>query len=159
MIVLKIDIISDLECIIYLYNLTSDIEFSDEFSIEKFLRTLFIKLKEYYNIKCEGYYDINVYIDDVYGVVLCLKKEEFEYYDYFSNQVEMRIIINRCKFLFLVDNFDYNRDNFDTYLYDGKIYLLRKKKIGNRDLYILIEHATLIYNSGDIICNGKKIIF
>lgn len=158
MIVLKIDIISDLECIIYLYNLTSDIEFSDEVSIEKFLRTLFIKLKEYYNIKFEGYYDIDVYIDDFYGIVLYLKKEEFEYYDYFSSQVEMRIIINKCKFLFLVDNFDFNWDIYEVYIYDDKIYLLPKKKLSNRDLYILMEHAILIYNSGDIICNGKKII-
>lgn len=156
---MKIDIISDLECIIYLYNLTSDIEFSDEVSIEKFLRTLFIKLKEYYNIKFEGYYDINVYIDDVYGIVLYLKKEEFEFYDYFSNQVEMKIIINRCKFLFLVDNYNFNREIYYVYIYDGKIYLLPKKKISNHDLYTLMEHAILIYDSDDIICNGKKIIF
>ena len=147
-----------MEFIIYLYNLTGDIEFTDEVCIEKFLRILFIKLKEYYNLKCEGYYNIDVYIDNVYGIVLHLKKEEFEYYDYFSNQVEMRIVINRCKFLYLVDNFDFNMNIFDVYRYNEKIYLLPKKELSNGEKCVLMEYSTLIYNSSEIISNGKKII-
>ena len=159
MIILKIDIISDLEYIIYLYNLTSDIEFDSEENIEKFLRQLFIKLKNFYNITIEGYFDVDVYIDINYGIVLDLKKEKFEYYDYFDNQVEMKIVINRCKFLYLVDSFDFDCDKYELYNYLEKIYLLPKEKLSKIDISLLMEMSTLIFNSDYIMNNGKKIIY
>ena len=158
MIILKINIISDLEYIIYLYNLTSDFEFNNEENIEKFLRQLFIKLKNFYNITIEGYFDVDVYIDDYYGMVLDLKKEIFEYYDYFDNQVEMKIVINKCKFLFLVDYFDFDKNKYDVYKYLDKIYLLPKIKINKSEMSLLMEMSTLIFNSNEIFNNGKKII-
>ena len=157
-IILKINIISDLEYIIYLYNLTSDFEFNNEENIEKFLRQLFIKLKNFYNITIEGYFDVDVYIDDYYGMVLDLKKEIFEYYDYFDNQVEMKIVINKCKFLFLVDYFDFDKNKYDVYKYLDKIYLLPKIKINKSEMSLLMEMSTLIFNSNEIFNNGKKII-
>ena len=158
MIILKINIISDIEYIIYLYNLTSDFEFNNEENIEKFLRQLFIKLKNFYNITIEGYFDVDVYIDDYYGMVLDLKKEIFEYYDYFDNQVEMKIVINKCKFLFLVDYFDFDKNKYDVYKYLDKIYLLPKIKINKSEMSLLMEMSTLIFNSNEIFNNGKKII-
>ena len=155
---MKINIISDLEYIIYLYNLTSDFEFNNEENIEKFLRQLFIKLKNFYNITIEGYFDVDVYIDDYYGMVLDLKKEIFEYYDYFDNQVEMKIVINKCKFLFLVDYFDFDKNKYDVYKYLDKIYLLPKIKINKSEMSLLMEMSTLIFNSNEIFNNGKKII-
>ena len=155
---MKINIISDIEYIIYLYNLTSDFEFNNEENIEKFLRQLFIKLKNFYNITIEGYFDVDVYIDDYYGMVLDLKKEIFEYYDYFDNQVEMKIVINKCKFLFLVDYFDFDKNKYDVYKYLDKIYLLPKIKINKSEMSLLMEMSTLIFNSNEIFNNGKKII-
>lgn len=156
---MKIDIISDLEYIIYLYNLTSDFKFDSEDDIEKFLRQLFIKLKNFYNITIDGYFDVLVYFDTNYGIVLDLKKENLEYYDYFDSQVEMKIVINRGKFLYLVDNFDFDFDKYEIYNYLGKVYLLPREKLSKRDISLLMEMSTLIFDSEYIINSGKKIIY
>ena len=115
-------------------------------------------MKNFYNITIEGYFDVDVYIDDYYGMILDLKKEIFEYYDYFDNQVEMKIVINKCKFLFLVDYFDFDKNKYDVYKYLDKIYLLPKIKINKSEMSLLMEMSTLIFNSNEIFNNGKKII-
>ena len=106
MISLKIDIISSDELVIYLFNNVNDYNFKDEIHIEECLRKLFKKMNEYYNIKLKGFYNVNVYLDLYYGIVLELRKEKIEYYDFLDNQIDMKIIINKNKFLYLVDDYD-----------------------------------------------------
>ena len=67
---MKIDIINDNEFVIYLYKNIDDFDFKNEICVEECLRKLFIKLNDYYGIKIEGYYNVDVYIDLLYGFVL-----------------------------------------------------------------------------------------
>ena len=154
---MKIDIINDNEFVIYLYKNIDDFDFKNEICVEECLRKLFIKLNDYYGIKIEGYYNVDVYIDLLYGFVLVLKKEEFEYYDFYYNQVDMKITIKRNKFLYLVDNYNFDLNNYEVYKLLHNIYLLPKKKLSYIELANLIEKSKIIYNSDDIIKKGIKI--
>lgn len=157
MIVLKIDIIDDNEFVIYLYRNIDKIDFKNEKEIEEMLKKIFIKLKKYYDIKIEGYYDVFVYIDTFYGMVLDLRKQEFEYYDFFDNQVDMKIVINRNKFLYLVDDYDIDLNKYKVYKLMNNIYLLPKRKLSDIELAKLVENSIIIYDSEDIINKGIKI--
>ena len=49
-----------------------DVDLKKEEDLEKYLKKLFKTLRNKYNITIEGFYDITVYIDNYYGVVLHL---------------------------------------------------------------------------------------
>ena len=144
--------------IIYLKKqLIDTIDFTKKNELEKYFKELFLKLKEYYNIKINGYYNINVYIDEFYGVVLELQKEELDYYDYFDNQVDMHILTEEVQFLYLIeDYFIINELNISKlYYYKDKYYILPNI---NTDYNYLLENSEVIYkNTKEIIKFGRVI--
>ena len=59
---MHIDIVDDLNMIIYLQNdRIKNIDFSDKSDLQDYFKDLFVKLKNNYNININGYYYINVY--------------------------------------------------------------------------------------------------
>ena len=83
---MSIKFISELVLDIYLKKeIIGNINLRDKEILENYLRDLFKKLKDKYDIEIFGYYEIIVYIDEFYGVILHLEKEELDYYDYFKN--------------------------------------------------------------------------
>lgn len=144
--------------IIYLKKqLIDTIDFTKKNELEKYFKELFLKLKEYYNIKINGYYNINVYIDEFYGVVLELQKEELDYYDYFDNQVDMHILTEEVQFLYLIeDYFIINELNISKlYYYKDKYYILPNI---NTDYNYLLENSEVVYkNTKEIIKFGRVI--
>lgn len=154
---MKIDIIDDNELIIYLYNSIYRVDYKDEKKLEEMLRNLFVKLRKYYDIKIEGYYDVFVYIDYIYGMVLDLRRQGLEYYDFFDNQVDMKIMINKNRFLYLVDDYDIDLNKYRVYKLMNNIYLLPKKVLSNYELGRLVENSKIIYDSEEIINKGIKI--
>ena len=102
---MNIKFIDDLTMDIYVKKeLINDLDFNDKDTLEKYLKKLFKTLKNKYSITIEGFYDIDVYIDKYYGVVFHLEKEDIDYYDYFKNQVDMRIITIDTEFMYEVED-------------------------------------------------------
>ena len=132
--------------------------------LENYFRNLFLILKEKYQINISGYCNVTLYQDNIYGVIVDIKKEFTDYFDYFDNQVDMKIdIAKNTVFLYKVNSLsnlcekDYSL--FYIYLYNDNIYLKPKKNISQLTLGSLIENSTIVY--GDL-CNkvlkyGKKI--
>ena len=126
--------------------------------LEGYFRNLFLKLQKYYDINISGYYNIDVYIDDNYGIIINLKKEEVEYFDYFDNQIDMRIVLKNNKFLYEIsDIFNINNiKDCDIYLYKDKCYIDLKNNINS--MLEIIEFVNIIYDdSVDKIRNSKRI--
>ena len=72
---MSIKFISDLIFDIYIKKCFIDnIDFSIKEDIEKYLKKLFKTLSKKYNLKIEGFYNITVYIDKYYGIILHLEK-------------------------------------------------------------------------------------
>lgn len=151
---MKIDVSHD-KIVIYLKKDKVNIDFKDEIRLESFLKKLFICLNDYYDIEIKGYYDVCVYLDNIYGMVLVLKCEDYDFYDYFDKQVDMRIKINKNKFLYKVDDlFNINLSKYKIYKYLSDIYLLPKCNLNNIELGKLIEISDIIYDSSEIIKKG-----
>ena len=88
--------------------LIEDIDFSIKSDIEKYLKKLFKILNNKYNIAVEGFYNITVYIDKYYGIILHLEKEELDYYEYYKNQVDMRLVTVHTDFMYEVDDIPFD---------------------------------------------------
>lgn len=120
----------------------NQVNFENLDELEKYLKDLFKMLDDKYNITIEGFYDIVIYIDNNYGVALSLKREDFEYYNYLKKQVDMNIITKKTKFVYEIDDINFNFLNkFETIKFNDKLYLIIKKKLTNREMLILSENS------------------
>ena len=144
---MSVKFIDELTLDIFVKNiLIENINFSDKDSLEKYLKKLFRILKNKYSIIIEGFYDVTVYIDKFYGVIFHLEKEYIEYYDYFKNQVDMRIITIDTDFLYLVDDIPSNLlEKVNVLIKDNEIYLKIKKDLNNLEMMNLLENSKVVY--------------
>lgn len=144
---MSIKFITDLIFDIYVKKyLIKDIDFSSKEDLEKYLKKLFKILKNKYNINIEGFYNITVYIDKYYGIILHLEKEEIDYYDYYKNQVDMRLITIDTDFMYQVDDIPFNiLSKLKINIKDKNIYLTIKEELTDIEMMNLIENSKIIY--------------
>ena len=73
--------------------------------LENYFRNLFLTLKDKYQINISGYCNVTLYQDNIYGVIVDIKKEFTDYFDYFDNQVDMKIdVAKNSIFLYKVNS-------------------------------------------------------
>lgn len=71
----------------------SNIDFKIKKQVESCFRDIFSMIKKRLDKDINGLFDIKVYLNDLFGAILIIEKENIEYYDYFSNQIDMQIEI------------------------------------------------------------------
>lgn len=130
--------------VIYLNNKYLKYKKYNFLKIEDNFKEIFEILKQYYNIKINGFYNINIYIDKKYGIIIEMQQEDIDF-DYYDNQVDMKIVFHNKKFLYEIDELEnkYNK----IYKYKNKYY------IENYD----IEKSIPIYKTDEIIKYAKII--
>ena len=144
---------------IYLDN----IDLKDENLIEKKLIKLINKIQKQYNIDLNGYYNVYIYKDKNYGLIIEMEKEKLDYLDYFNNQIELNIEIIEDTFLYKTDNiFTIDKtllEKLIIYINKDEIYLKIKKNINDIELGQIIENSQIIYgNKAKSIKKQSKII-
>jgi len=73
---MSIKYIDELTFDIYIKNnFIENIDFENKEDIEKYLKKIFKTLNQKYKIIIEGFYNITIYIDKYYGIVIHLEKE------------------------------------------------------------------------------------
>lgn len=125
--------------------LINNIDFNNKEHLEKYLKKIFKILKDKYNINIEGLYNVNIYYDKYYGIIIHLENENLEYYDCFKNQVDMRIITVNTNFLYKVDDLPKNINKFDIIIKNNNIYLKIKDKLNKLEMMNLLENSILVY--------------
>ncbi len=145
---MSVHVINDNILDIYLKKeIIKDIDFKDKENLENYLKKIFRILKDKYDIKIEGYYEIDAYIDNNYGVILNLNREDFDYYDYFKNQVDMKISIIDNEFLYEVEDIPKSLLNKVNVIIEGdKIYLKINKELEDIEMMKLLESSKIIYD-------------
>lgn len=144
---------------IYLDN----IDLKDENLIEKKLIKLINKIQKQYNIDLNGYYNVYIYKDKNYGLIIEMEKEKLDYLDYFNNQIELNIEIIEDTFLYKIDNiFTIDKtllEKLIIYINKDEIYLKIKENINDIELGQIIENSQIIYgNKAKSIKKQSKII-
>lgn len=135
---------------------TGKIDFANIDYLENYFRELLLKLRDVYDINIKGFYNVKVYIDELYGMVLELEAEDIDYGDYY-NQIEMRIIPIYTTFLYQVDDFINNID-VQTILYHDEFYLKIDKNISLKNYYLVMDYAKIVYNNTDNIIKYGKVL-
>lgn len=134
------------------------LDFTDKEATEKYMKRLLTKISNKYDIEIDGYYVVNLYVDMNYGVVIEIQKEELEYLDYFSNQIEINTKVVEGSFLYNIDNFDDSLlKKFIIYKIKDKLYLRVKENISDLEMGKVLERAEIIYGAkaNEIIKKAK----
>ena len=161
---MHVDVLTEDEFIVFLNNQRIvNIDFTDHDDLEEKFKKIFITLKQKYGMSINGYYNVKLYRNEFYGIILDIKVDDMDYLDYrdfFDNQVEMNIEILDTEILYEIDDFFFleNLKNVDLYSYHNKIYLSLKDKLDDNDFFKLIEFSKLVYGlkASKILKNGKK---
>ena len=125
-------------------------------NIKKFINIL----KNKYNLELYGYYEIKIYIDENYGIIMKLIKNELEYLDYLNNELEININIIEDSFLYQIEDLwllKKIKDNIVIYKCFEKIYI-EINKISNIFLPSIIENSTIIFGEQAVKIKDKSLI-
>lgn len=140
---------------IYINKRNLKINIDDKEELEDYFRSIFIKIKEFYNIKLNGFYITRAYIDNNYGIIIDMKKDDNDFIYYNDYEIEMQLIVNEVTFLYEIEDIFINKNIYpkiDIYSYKNKYYLKLKEDILNN----IIEYVNIIYtNTENILKYGK----
>lgn len=135
------------------------LDFSDKEMVQKYMKRLFLKVSSRYDIEFDGYYIVKLYVDMNYGVIIEVIKEELEYLDYFSNQIEMNTEVIHGSFLYEISNISeqHSLEKFVIYKFNDKLYIRVQSQVSDMQMGSVLEHAKIIYgtDADNIIKKGK----
>ena len=134
---MKVEMLSD-KIIVYLLD---NKKYNEDSDIKKMLIKVFDNLEKYYNITFTSDYNLELYINRYYGMILEIKENEDFIYD---DIVNLKLnVLRDTLFLYEVDD-PLEYINYEIYYYNDKFYVNAKREDIN-----LIENSNLVY--GDIV--------
>lgn len=134
---MKVEMLSN-TIIVYLLD---NKKYNEDSDIKKILINVFDNLEKYYNITFTSDYDLELYINRYYGMILEITENEDLIYD---DIVNLKLnVLRDTLFLYEVDD-PLEYINYEIYYYNDKFYVNAKREDIN-----LIENSNLVY--GDIV--------
>lgn len=134
---MKVEMLSN-TIIVYLLD---NKKYNEDSDIKKILINVFDNLKKYYNITFTSDYNLELYINRYYGMILEITENEGFIYD---DIVNLKLnVLRDTLFLYEVDD-PLEYINYEIYYYNDKFYVNAKREDIN-----LIENSNLVY--GDIV--------
>ena len=134
---MKVEMLSN-TIIVYLLD---NKKYNEDSDIKKILINVFDNLEKYYNITFTSDYNLDLYINRYYGMILEIKENEDFIYDKIVN-LKLNVLRDTL-FLYEVDD-PLEYINYEIYYYNDKFYVNAKREDIN-----LIENSNLVY--GDIV--------
>lgn len=134
---MKVEMLSN-TIIVYLLD---NKKYNEDSDIKKILINVFDNLEKYYNITFTTDYNLELYINRYYGMILEITENEDFIYD---DIVNLKLnVLRDTLFLYEVDD-PLEYINYEIYYYNDKFYVNAK-----REDIDLIENSNLVY--GDIV--------
>ncbi len=162
---MKLELLNSNNIIFYLSkDYLNRINFSIGEDVEQKFKDLFIKLKNIYKLDLNGYYEVTVYVNDIYGIIIEMEKDDDEYIKIFGDTLDMKITFKfDCEILYKIDNIDFiNFKNYNLYYYDDNLYISLKNNLNipYKDYLYLLENSSIIYGNElkKLKINLKKIL-
>lgn len=127
----------------------NSINFNINENVEQEFKKLFIKLKNIYNLNLNGYYEVIVYVNDIYGIIIEMEKDDDEYIKIFGDTLDMKITFKFDSDIFYkIEDISFiTFKNYNLYYYDNGLYLSLKNnlRIPYKDYLYLLENSSIIY--------------
>lgn len=141
-----------------------DLELDNKTCVEEYFKKMFINLKNNHHLDIYGYYNIRVYANKQYGVIIDVFKLSNDYFKMPGNKVDMKIMIDSDnKFLYEVDDYffaeAYKKNIKNIYGKDEKYYLELQDTVDDAFYLYLIEHSNIIFNDNayEIMTSSSKL--
>lgn len=156
--------LSDKKMILFLMD-EKTLDFKDMKELEEEFKKIFLRLRYYYDIHIEGFYNVKGYLDKNFGLVLEIDGEELEYLDYLDGEIDMRIELIEEEFLYEVkDIFNIPtslRKKMDIYRQEDTYYMKAKEELTAMDIARLLEYATCLYHNQNpfLLKEKNKILY
>lgn len=119
------------------------------------------KITDKYGIKLNNYIEVKIYIDKFYGIIIKLQKDDLDYFDYFSSELDMNIEIIKDEFIYEPEDIYKLKsilDKFTIIKNNEKLYL-KGDNISNIQIGIVLENSKILFGKeASIIKNKGKII-
>ena len=132
-------IFKDDKIILYLNKFNMhNVDLNDKKEINKYTKHILKRVQKNYNIVLKGYYTVNMYFDNNYGIIMEIINEEGLYIDYFENNIDINIKLYKDSFLYEVNDINIS-NNYDTYIYDNHIYVSLKNTFSDTLMTKFIE--------------------
>ena len=162
---MKVEHVSEYNFYIYLNKYyIADLELNDKQCVEEYFKKVFINLKNNYHLDIYGYYNIRVYANKQYGIIIDVFKLSNDYFKMPGNKVDMKIMIDSDnKFLYeIIDYFlieSYKNYIRNIYYKDEKYYLELDDTVDEVFYLYLIEHSNIIFNdvAYEIMATSSKL--
>ena len=137
------------EIIIYLNkSYIKNIDFQNKKTLENYLNKILKKIKNKYEIYISGYYNVKIFLSEEYGIIIDIQKEELDYPEYFSGEVDMNISVIEDKFLYEVLNINIPKNilkKLEKYKFLDKIYLVSKESLTDIEIGVILENTKIVY--------------
>ena len=139
---MKVDIKND-NFIIYVNKYLINYDMKNRKDIEENIKDLLIRIRKIYKIKLSGYYKINIYKNDLYGLIFeCIKEDDL---DFFPDFCDLKInILYDSKILLESDDFFIFNNNKKTYKKGNKFYI-NIKDLNELEIIKLSEFCKIKY--------------
>lgn len=126
------------------------ININDTNNIEKQVKKILNTLKKTYNLELNGYYETVLYLDENYGLIIKMQKDDLDYLDYFVTALEINSKVKKTSFLYKVEDIlNLNKNilkKFIIYKYKKTIYLSAKEKLTTAEMGIILENSKVIFD-------------
>lgn len=156
--------VDELKIIVLLDKKYLDIDsFNNLEILEKNLRLIFSDLKKIYDLNITGEYFLEIFVDNQ-KIIVELNKEEDSLFEYYDNEVDMRINVHKdIVFLYEIEDiFSVKKDIVDrcvVYYFNEKFFL-STCELNDLDYSNLLEQTVKIHykNIDKIIKDRNKVI-
>jgi hypothetical protein len=142
----------------------ADLDISDKTCVEEYFKKMFANLKNNHHLDIYGYYNIRVYTNKHYGVIIDVFKLSNDYFKIPGNKVDMKIMIDSDSlFLYEIDDYFFIDDYKDyikrIYCKDDKYYLELYDDVDESFYHYLMEHCHIIFNDNayEIVATSSKL--
>lgn len=123
-------------------NCVEDFNIFDMDSIKELFQSIFDKLKKKYNL--HGLIDVDVYINDVYGLIIEMRPIKT-----YVDEIDMRIKMHLNNLFFVNIDSSSILDYEDVYYYEGKFY---GTYLETSDSEVFYKNTEEIINKGIKVC-------
>lgn len=112
------------------------------------INSLIKKISDKYDIDLKGYLKIVIHSDKNYGIIIEITKEDIDYFDCFTIEIESDIEIVEESFLYEIEGFFDTEDltGYQIYNYKGEIYI-EPNTYKESQIDRIIEKVKIIYGT------------
>lgn len=132
----------DLNIIIYKNEIDCDLKQKDH--LEKYIKKIMLNIKRKNIININGFYKINVYHNEKFGIILDILKEDE--LDFIKDFIDLKVTINYNSDIYFSFE-DYFIINNKNICYNNNKYYINIKNLKQKEILKLSEFAKIIYGT------------